>query len=199
MASKSFAVLVMVVMVDAMIEARDLPMTTHPGRSLLDTKQSGPKTQPGFQVNNLSGVSHAASAISSGNAQISGSVAFPSRVSYTAGTCNLGQASDQAAGKRRHLHQSGFLDQILGSSCQQVSAANIPAPDLSFTCGINVITGNGSNGGSGAYDTNNNVLIGTNSNNVQIDSNNSSNEVNGSGEISVQSLPCQSSAAHNIF
>lgn len=37
--------------VDAMIEARDLPMTTHPGRSLLDTKQSGPKTQPGFQVN----------------------------------------------------------------------------------------------------------------------------------------------------
>lgn len=62
-----------------------------------------------------------------------------------------------------------------------------------------ISAGNGSNGGSGAYDTNNNVLIGTNSNNVQIDGNNNSNEVNGSGEISVQSLPCQSSAAHNIF
>ena len=33
---------------------------------------------------------------------------------------------------------AGGLSDILGSSCEQVSSANIPTPDLRFTCGIDV-------------------------------------------------------------
>lgn len=43
-----------------------------------------------------------------------------------------------AFGRRRNLFQYGGLSDILGSSCEKVSSVDIPKPDLSFTCGIDV-------------------------------------------------------------
>ena len=157
-----------------------------------------------------------------GNLQITGKVAFPGRVSYTHGICNLSQvyikiitfcALDnlcvqhahqsitqhvgkqmlfmlvavcvfsciyavhrlfsflccksihilpvlapfsqgcfalvhQGGSKRGSSGQSSLVNNILGSPCNQVSRANIPTPDLTFTCGINV-TGESTRQGMG--------------------------------------------------
>jgi len=132
----------------------------------------------------LSGVSTTASAISSDGLKITGNVAFPGGVSYEHGTCSL----SEGAGKRRSLSQA--------KTCERLSSVNIPKPDLSFTCGIDVkgsSLGNDGRGELGSCD----IAVGAAGGAIVDKSDDNDSGCSGS-IIQAQGIDCQSSAKRNM-